>query len=186
MVERLLQDYANAYGLNSVALRYFNACGADPEFELGEMHEPETHLIPLVLKTASGRLSSIFIFGQDYPTQDGTCIRDYIHVQDLCSAHQLAMAAMLSGTLTGAECFNLGNGEEFTIQQIINVSKDIVGKEGYTINVQQADRREGDPAVLVANTRKVEEVLRWKPLYSDIEIIIQHAWEWEKRLVGLL
>ena len=185
MVERLLQDYAKAYGLNSVALRYFNACGADPELELGEMHDPETHLIPLVLQSASGRLSSIRIFGQDYPTQDGTCIRDYIHVQDLCSAHQLAMAAMLSSTLTGAECFNLGNGAGFTVQQIINVSKDIVGKDGYTINVQQADRRDGDPAELVADARKVEEVLRWKPLYSDIETIIQHAWEWEKRLVAL-
>ena len=95
------------------------------------------------------------------------------------------MVAMLSGALTGAECFNLGNGAGFTVQQIINVSKDIVGKDGYTINVQQADRREGDPAELVANSRKIEEILHWKPLYSDIETIIQHAWEWEKRLVGL-
>ncbi|WP_044408447.1 UDP-glucose 4-epimerase GalE [Thiomicrospira microaerophila] len=186
MVETLLQVYAKAYGLNSVALRYFNACGADPELELGELHDPETHLIPLVLQAASGRRDSICIFGEDYPTEDGTCVRDYIHVLDLCFAHQLAMQAMLSGQLSGAHCFNLGNGEGFSVKQVIDAAQAMVAQEGFNIKVQQAERREGDPAVLVANADKAKQTLNWQPQYTDLTTILRHAWEWEKKQPGLV
>lgn len=185
MVERLLQDYAQAYGLNSVALRYFNACGADPELELGEMHDPETHLIPLVLQAASGRRDSICIFGEDYPTDDGSCVRDYIHVQDLCQAHQLAMDAMFNGALTSANQFNLGNGEGFSVKQVIDAAKAIVAAEGFNINVKTAERRPGDPAVLVADATQAKATLNWQPQYPQLDTIIHHAWAWEKKLAGL-
>lgn len=185
MVERLLQDYAQAYGLRSVALRYFNACGADPEFELGEMHNPETHLIPLVLQAASGRRDTICIYGEDYSTADGTCIRDYIHVQDLCQAHELAMVAMFKSTLTGANQFNLGNSEGFSVKQVIDVAKAIVEAEGLSITVQVAARRLGDPAVLVADATQAKTALNWQPQYHELDTIIRHAWVWEKKLAGL-
>lgn len=185
MVERLLQDYAVAYGLNSVALRYFNACGADPELEVGEMHDPETHLIPLVLQAASGRRDSICIFGEDYPTDDGTCIRDYIHVQDLCHAHQLAMDAIFNGVLFGANQFNLGNGEGFSVKQVIDTAKAIVGAEGLSITVETTERRPGDPAVLLADANQAKATLNWQPQYSQLDTIIRHAWAWEKKLMGV-
>lgn len=185
MVECLLKDYAQAYGLSSVALRYFNACGADPELELGEMHDPETHLIPLVLQAASGRRDSICIFGEDYPTDDGTCVRDYIHVQDLCQAHQLAMDAMFDGILTGANRFNLGNGEGFSVKQVIDTAKAIVAAEGFTLTVKTAERRLGDPAVLVADATQAKSSLNWQPQYQQLDTIIRHAWAWEKKLAGL-
>jgi len=185
MVERILRDYASAYGLNSVSLRYFNACGADPEGELGECHDPETHLIPLVLQAASGRRESITVFGRDYPTKDGTCIRDYIHVQDLCTAHEQALNLLTSGEGLGALAYNLGNGRGFSVQQVIEVASAVVGRDGFSIDIKEGKRREGDPAVLVADASKAERELGWRPEYSELEEIVQHAWNWEKKLAGL-
>ncbi|MCT7656486.1 UDP-glucose 4-epimerase GalE [Oceanimonas sp. NS1] len=156
MVERILHDYASAYGLNSVCLRYFNACGADPAGELGECHEPETHLIPLVLQAASGRRECIKVFGRDYATTDGTCIRDYIHVEDLCSAHGLALAHLLSENIQGAQAYNLGNGQGFSVQQIIDAAIKIVAEQGCELRVEDAERRAGDPAVLVADATRAK------------------------------
>lgn len=186
MVERILQDYANAYGLNSVALRYFNACGADPDVQLGEWHEPETHLIPLVLQTALGKRDAITVFGRDYPTPDGTCIRDYIHVEDLCTAHALALDHLVSGKLSGACAFNLGNGSGFSVQQVVAAAQKVVGQDGYTITIQEGERRAGDPAVLVADARLAQQVLGWRSQYAELQTIIEHAWAWEKKrwLVG--
>lgn len=180
MVERLLKDYAAAHGLNSVCLRYFNACGADPEGELGECHDPETHLIPLVLQAASGRRDAITVFGRDYPTEDGTCIRDYIHIEDLCSAHALALKALLCGEKQGALAYNLGNGQGFSVQQVIAVAQKVVAEDGHTLQVNEGQRRPGDPAVLVANATLAKQELGWQPEYADLETIIRHAWQWEK------
>lgn len=185
MVERMLQDYASAYGLNSVCLRYFNACGADPEGELGECHDPETHLIPLILQAASGRRESIKIFGRDYPTDDGTCIRDYIHIEDLCAAHGLALSGLLSRSIKGAQAFNLGNGSGFSVAQVIEVARKVVAEDGREIRVEEAERRPGDPAVLVADARLARSALGWEPQYADLATIIRHAWQWEKKLTGL-
>ena len=185
MIERILQDYADAYGLNSVCLRYFNACGADPEGEIGECHDPETHLIPLILQAASGRRKSITVFGRDYSTDDGTCIRDYIHINDLCSAHALALEYIRSGKEQGALAFNLGNGQGFSVQQVIDVVEKVVAEDGRSLNVVTGERRPGDPAVLVADATKAKDVLGWKPQFADLEIIVRHAWAWEKKMVGL-
>jgi UDP-glucose 4-epimerase len=130
IVERVLKDYADAYGLNSVCLRYFNACGADPEGEIGELHDPETHLIPLILQAASGRRNSITVFGRDYATDDGTCVRDYIHINDLCSAHALALDFILEGNDSGALAYNLGNGTGFSVQQVIDAVIKVVTEDG--------------------------------------------------------
>lgn len=183
MVEQMLQDFATSYGLNSVALRYFNAAAADPEGELGELHQPETHLIPLILQAASGRRESITIYGQDYPTEDGTCIRDYIHIEDLCSAHALALTQLVGQTLQGANAFNLGNGSGFSVQQVINAVRQIVEAEGYQLKVESGERRSGDPAVLVADASLAKKVLNWQPKYPEIETIIRHAWQWEKQQI---
>jgi len=186
MIERILQDYASAYDLNSVSLRYFNACGADPEGELGECHDPETHLIPLVLQTASGRRKSITVFGRDYKTDDGTCVRDYIHVNDLCTAHSLALEKTINSNGSGFLSYNLGNGSGFSVQQVIDAVQIIVNKDGYSILVVDGERREGDPAILVSNAVKAKNELGWEPAYDDLEIIIQHAWEWEKKLSSIV
>lgn len=183
MIERILKDYADAYGLNSVCLRYFNACGADPEGELGENHDPETHLIPLILQAASGRRDSITVFGRDYETEDGTCIRDYIHINDLCSAHKLALKHLIEGKKEGALSFNLGNGKGFSVQQVIEVVKSVVAKDGFTLEVKEGQRRAGDPAVLIAKAEQAELDLGWKPKYQNLETIIQHAWDWEKVII---
>jgi UDP-glucose 4-epimerase len=184
MVERILQDYASAYGLNSVSLRYFNACGADPEGELGECHEPETHLIPLMLQAASGRRKSITVFGRDYPTPDGTCIRDYIHIYDLCTAHAQALESLTKGKLEGAAFFNLGNGDGYSVQQVLDVATRVVSKDGFSIAVEEGARRPGDPAGLVADASEAKKILEWNPIYQDLETIIEHAWTWEKKLAG--
>ena len=185
MVERILLDYASAYGLNSVALRYFNACGSDPEGELGEVHDPETHLIPLILQAASGRRKSITLFGQDYPTKDGTCIRDYVHVEDLCSAHALALNYLIDNKGEGALSFNLGNGSGFSVKQVLETAKKIVAKDNASIVVEFGERRIGDPAILVADATKAINVLGWRPKFNDLDTILRHAWSWEKRLVHL-
>jgi len=181
MVETILQDYANAYGFNSVCLRYFNACGADPEGELGECHEPETHLIPLILQAASGKRDAITVFGRDYPTEDGTCIRDYIHINDLCSAHALALAALMSKQKSGALTYNLGNGSGFSVQQVLDVVQAVVAEDNYHVTVLSGERRAGDPAVLVADAQKAKNELAWQPTFNNLETIVRHAWAWEKQ-----
>ena len=185
MIERILQDYASAYGLNSISLRYFNACGADPEGELGECHDPETHLIPLVLQAASNRRESITVFGRDYATDDGTCVRDYIHINDLCSAHALALNKLFTSNDIGALAFNLGNSSGFSVRQVIDVVQEVVGKEGYSVTVIDGNRREGDPDILVADAAKAKSELGWAPSYTDLETIISQAWEWEKKLASI-
>jgi UDP-glucose 4-epimerase len=180
MVEQALTDYDNAYGIKSVSLRYFNAAGADPEGQLGERHDPETHLIPLVLQAASGRRPHIAIFGRDYDTPDGTCIRDYIHIQDLCSAHLLALQSLIKGA--GSQAYNLGNGNGFSVQEVIDTAEQIAGRK---ISVLDAPRREGDPARLVADSTWARKQLGWQPQYSDLATIIQHAWKWEMRVASV-
>jgi len=176
MVEQILSDYDHAYGLKSVCLRYFNAAGADPEGELGERHLPETHLVPLVLQAASGRRENITIFGTDYDTPDGTCVRDYIHINDLCSAHLLGLEHIVAGGESRA--YNMGNGQGYSIKEVIDVAKQITGND-FTVSL--GARREGDPARLVADSSLLQKELGWKPLYADLQTIIRHAWEWEKQ-----
>ena len=176
MVEQILQDFDHAYGLRSVSLRYFNAAGADPEGVLGERHEPETHLIPLVLQAASGRRKAISVFGQDYDTPDGTCVRDYIHINDLASAHVKAIEHLNAGNPSGA--FNLGNGKGFSVKEIIEAAEKVTGK---TIPVSYEGRRAGDPPTLVADATLANQVLGWSPHYTDIAEIIEHAWNWEQK-----
>lgn len=176
VVERILADYDRAYGLHSVSLRYFNAAGADPSGLLGEGHEPETHLIPLILRVAAGgRLAHIKVFGTDYPTPDGTCIRDYVHVIDLCQAHMLALKWLETEQRSAA--FNLGNGNGFSVSEVIAAAEKVTGR---AIKVHIAPRRVGDPAVLVADASAARRDLGWIPQYSSIETIIQHAWNWER------
>ena len=176
MVEQILDDFDSAYGLRSCCLRYFNAAGADPEGELGECHQPETHLIPLVLQAAAGRRPSISVFGRDYDTPDGTCIRDYIHVQDLCDAHLLALEALLDGG--GCTRFNLGNGAGYSIDEVIEAARRVTGRG---IVVADAARRPGDPARLVADPALARAALGWTPRFADLDTIIAHAWAWECR-----
>lgn len=174
MIEMVLEDYERAYGLKSVCLRYFNAAGADPSGALGERHEPETHLIPLVLQALSGKRDSISVFGRDYDTPDGTCIRDYIHVNDLCAAHSMALERLME---TGASsCYNLGNGQGFSVQEVIDAAERVTGRR---VKVVDRPRRSGDPARLVADPRLAQKELGWQPAYPDLETIILHAWVWE-------
>ena len=172
-VEKLLNDCDYAYGLKSVSLRYFNAAGADESGEIGELHEPETHLIPLVLKVALAEKKNIKIFGTDYPTYDGTCVRDYIHVNDLAQAHLLALEALLSGKESSV--YNLGNNKGYSVREVIELSEKITKK---TIRTVEAKRRPGDPAELIAGSDKIREELGWKPGYEDLETIITTAWNW--------
>jgi len=177
MVEQMLDDYDRAYGLKSVCLRYFNAAGADPDGKLGERHDPETHLIPLVLQAASGRRQSITVFGRDYDTEDGTCIRDYIHIVDLCDAHWLAFQHLRK--YGESQRFNLGNGNGFSVQQVIDICREVTGKD---INMIEGGRRAGDPAVLVADSSRARQELGWQPKYADLQSIVSHAWKWENRV----
>ncbi|MGA7179645.1 MAG: UDP-glucose 4-epimerase GalE [Thiobacillaceae bacterium] len=180
MVEQILEDYDRAYGLKSIAFRYFNAAGADPEGELGERHNPETHLIPLVLQAASGRRPHISVFGRDYETPDGTCIRDYVHVTDLCDAHWLALQQLLVGA--GSSAYNLGNGNGFSVQEVIDTARKVTGQE---IMTKDSPRREGDPARLVANSAAAQKALDWQPSRFDLKTIIEDAWRWEERTASL-
>lgn len=176
MVEQMLEDFDRAYGLKSVCLRYFNAAGADPEGQLGERHEPETHLLPLILQAASGRRPSITVFGRDYDTPDGTCIRDYVHVADLVAAHALAVDYLLEGGASTA--FNLGNGQGFSVQQVIDTVRQVTGQD---ICVSEAPRRAGDPPRLVADPRRAQALLGWQPRFASLEQIVTHAWKWEQK-----
>ncbi|RUM43860.1 MAG: UDP-glucose 4-epimerase GalE [Desulfocapsa sp.] len=173
MMENILDDLDSANGLQSVCLRYFNAAGADAAGQLGEDHEPETHLIPLVLSAALGRLQELTIFGKDYPTEDGTCVRDYIHVNDLAQAHYLALLHLLDGGKS--KKYNLGNGDGYSILDVIRTASKVSGRE---ISYTYANRRAGDPAVLVGSADKAIRELHWKPKFNSLEKILQTAWDW--------
>jgi UDP-glucose 4-epimerase len=179
MVEKILADLTTAYDLQSVCFRYFNASGADPEGSLGEDHDPETHLIPLLLQTALGMRDSVSIFGTDYPTPDGTCIRDYIHVTDLANAHILGLEYLLNGG--ESQVFNLGNGNGFSVRETIEAARKVTQRE---IPVIESDRRPGDPPVLVGSSEKAQKILGWSPRYADIDKIVYHAWQWHQKRHG--
>ena len=176
MVENILDDFDSAYGLKSVCLRYFNAAGADPGGDLGEDHNPETHLIPLILRTALDLQDELTVFGNDYPTEDGTCVRDYIHITDLAQAHYLSLLYLLDGGVS--EKFNLGNGSGYSILDVISTARGVTEKE---INFYFADRRPGDPAVLVGSAEKIVRELGWKPEFDSLKTILATAWKWHSR-----
>ena len=176
MVESILEDYDKAYQLKSIALRYFNAAGADPEGLLGECHEPESHLIPLILQAANGKRDKIYVFGNDYDTPDGTCVRDYIHVTDLCQAHLLSLEKLLAGGESAR--YNLGNGNGFSVQAVIDTARKVTEKN---IVQENAERRAGDPATLIADSKAATAELNWKPQFNSLEKIITDAWHWEKK-----
>ncbi len=176
MVERILADAARAYGLRSVTLRYFNAAGADLSGEVGESHEPETHLIPNVLRAALGGGTTLKVFGNDYATRDGTCVRDYIHVNDLASAHLKGIEFMAGHD--GAHVFNLGNGQGFTVLEVIEAARRVTGVD---IAFERAPRRAGDPPVLVASSSKARNLLGWMPVFTDMATIVESAWRWHQR-----
>lgn len=174
-MEKMMSWTSRAHGLRYVALRYFNACGAHPSGAIGEAHAPETHLIPLILQVPNGQREKISIFGDDYATKDGTCVRDYIHVTDLAQAHILALDYLLKGGDNNV--FNLGNGVGFTVKEVIDVARKVTG---HPIPAEISPRRAGDPAQLVASSDKAKDVLAWKPQYADLETIVSSAWAWHK------
>ena len=178
--EQVLSSYARAYGLRSVSLRYFNAAGARPDGSLGEDHDPETHLIPLALAAAAGRRPELKLFGTDYPTPDGTCIRDYIHVDDLASAHLLALNAMEAGGTCLA--YNVGTGRGYSVREIIDACQRVTGRE---VPIIEVERRPGDPPALYADNGRIREALGWAPRYTDAESIVRTAWAWHARQWGL-
>ncbi len=175
MVEQLLTDFGAAYGLPSVIFRYFNAAGADPAGDLGEDHTPETHLIPLVLEAMAGRRSGVEVYGDDYPTPDGTCIRDYIHVCDLADAHVLGLKQLLARG--GQHVYNLGNGTGYSVQEVLEAARHVTQRE---LQVRIAPRREGDPPVLVASADQARQELGWTPEFPDLATIIEQAWSWQQ------
>lgn len=176
MVEQILDDFEAAYGMRAVCLRYFNAAGADPDGQLGEDHRPETHLIPIILKTAMGQREFLSVYGDDYPTRDGTCVRDYIHVEDLAQAHLLALESLLAGGAGGK--YNLGNGDGFTVQEVLDRTRRITGE---AIPTRIEARRPGDVPVLIGSSEKAIQELGWRPEFSDLDVIIKTAWDWQRR-----
>ena len=174
-MEQMMGWVSQAHGLKYVALRYFNACGAHPSGKIGEAHNPETHLIPIILQVPLGQREAVSIFGDDYPTTDGTCIRDYIHVTDLAQAHILALDYLLGGGEN--DVFNLGNGVGFTVKEVVDVAREVTG---HPIPAKVAPRRAGDPAQLIASSQKAIDVLGWKPRYADLRTIVASAWAWHK------
>ena len=172
-MEKMFKWVGKAHGLRFVSLRYFNACGAHKSGEIGEAHNPETHLIPLILQVPNGKREAISIFGTDYPTKDGTCVRDYIHVTDLAQAHILAVKYLMEGN--ESDIFNLGNGIGFTVKEVIETAKEVTQKP---IKAVEEGRRAGDPAVLIASSEKAKKVLGWKPEHADLHEIIESAWKW--------
>jgi UDP-glucose 4-epimerase len=179
MVEKILRDFDQAYQFRSVAFRYFNAAGAEPNGMLGEDHSPETHIIPLVLLTALGQRESVAIFGTDYDTPDGTCVRDYIHVLDLAQAHVLGLEYLMQGGESGF--FNLGNGNGFSVKEVIETARTVTGQP---IPAVEQPRREGDPPYLVGSSDRARQVLGWNPQHADLHQIIDHAWSWHQRRHG--
>ncbi len=178
-VERMLADCERAHGLRYTALRYFNAAGAADDAAIGEDHRPETHLIPILLDAALGRRSHVCIFGTDYPTRDGTCIRDYVHVEDLARAHLNALRRLERGE--GSFCCNLGNGEGFSVKEVIECVRRVTGRD---FEVREAPRRPGDPAVLVASSALAGKELDWRPARADLEDIVESAWRWHEKHFG--
>lgn len=174
-VEKMLKWSDQAYGMKYTALRYFNAAGAHESGRIGEDHSPESHLIPIILQVALGQREKISIFGSDYPTEDGTCVRDYIHVTDLADAHILALERLQKGG--DSAVFNLGNGTGFSVRQVIEVARTVTG---HPIPVEEAPRRAGDPATLIASSKKAIQELGWKPAYNSLEQIIASAWKWHE------
>ena len=172
-MEKMFKWVGKAHGLRFVSLRYFNACGAHKSGEIGEAHNPETHLIPLILQVPNGKREAISIFGTDYPTKDGTCVRDYIHVTDLAQAHILAVKYLMEGN--ESDIFNLGNGIGFTVKEVIETAKEVTQKP---IKAVEEGRRAGDPAVLIASSEKAKKVLGWKPEHADLHEIIESVWKW--------
>lgn len=181
MCEQMLRDHS-VHGMTSVSLRYFNAAGADPGGDLGERHDPETHLIPLVLEAAMGIRPHIDVFGTDYLTPDGTCIRDYIHVSDLANAHVLALEALTGATVAGATAFNLGNGQGFSVFEVIAAAEAVTGRR---IPRRHRDRRPGDPPALVADDSRARRDLGWRQSFGDLKTQIRHAWNWQQRAARL-
>jgi UDP-glucose 4-epimerase len=179
MVERILSDFDKAFNFKSVCFRYFNAAGADPTGLLGEDHTPEPHLIPLILLTALGKRESISILGTDYPTPDGTCVRDFIHVSDLAEAHVLGLEYLLKGG--NSDVFNLGNANGFSVREVIETARKVTGKP---IKAVELERRPGDPPCLVGGSEKAQKILGWTPQYSKLEDILSHAWQWHQRRHG--
>jgi UDP-glucose 4-epimerase len=175
-IEKVLKDYSKVYDLSHVVLRYFNAAGADPDAELGEWHNPETHLIPLVFDSLAGQNSAIKIFGADYDTPDGTCIRDYVHVQDLAQAHYLSLNHLLNGGQS--DQFNLGTGVGHSVREVVSTIEKVTNKRA---NVESVGRREGDPASLIASSAKINNILGWTPFYT-LDDIIESAWHWHQGL----
>ncbi|MDD4785423.1 MAG: UDP-glucose 4-epimerase GalE [Candidatus Shapirobacteria bacterium] len=176
IVEHIMRDYSAAYDFRYVALRYFNACGADLEGETGEWQGSSSNLIPLTLDAAIGAREEIGIFGTDYPTPDGTCIRDYIHVTDLAEAHVLALKYLMEGG--ASDCFNLGNGKGFSVKEVVDMAKKVTEID---FKVTPKDRRAGDPPELIADSKKAKEILKWEPKYFDLETIMKSAWNWHKQ-----
>ena len=174
-IERVLKDYDPAYGLKSVIFRYFNAAGADPDGLFGEDHNPETHLIPLILQAAAGKRAAISVFGTDYDTPDGTCIRDYIHVTDLAQAHVLGLEYLLEHQTS--QIFNLGNGNGFSVKEVVDTARQVTGKE---IAIEECPRRVGDPAILIGSSTRARKMLGWEPKYADLNAIVKHAWNWHQ------
>ncbi len=179
-VEKKLEEYRLNKGLNYISLRYFNACGAHPDGSIGERHNPETHLIPLILQAASGRRKNIQIHGDDYDTPDGTCVRDYIHVMDLVEAHLLALNSLINNGQSAI--YNIGNNQGFSVKEIIQAAETVTQKP---IPIEMGERRKGDPAKLIANNQKIIQELNWHPRYSDLNTILSTAWQWEKKLAQL-
>lgn len=174
-MEKMFKWVDVAHGVKYVSLRYFNACGAHETEDIGEAHNPETHLIPIILQVANGTREKIMMFGNDYDTKDGTCVRDYIHVTDLAQAHMLAAKYLMDGN--DSNIFNLGNGVGFTVKEVVECARKVTGKE---IPAEVAERRAGDPAVLVASSEKARSILGWEPKYASLEKIISTAWRWHE------
>ena len=177
MIENIFKDYGIAYGLKYIVFRYFNACGADLDGEIGEWHEPESHLIPLVMSAATGKRDDVKIFGTDYPTEDGTCIRDYVHVSDLASAHLLGLERLLAGG--ESNFYNLGNGKGFSVREVIETVKEVSGKD---FKVVEFERRAGDAPILIASSEKAKKELGWKPEFTDLKPIVESAWKWQLKI----
>ena len=177
VVENILSDYDKSYGLKYISLRYFNACGAHIDGTIGERHNPETHLIPLILQTASGRRNNFKIYGDDYKTKDGTCVRDYIHVMDIAEAHLLSLEKLIQ--TQSSDVYNIGNKQGYSVREIIDMVEEITQTK---IPYKISEKRRGDPAELIADNSKITEKLNWRAKYSDLNTIVNTAWEWEKKL----